>query len=119
MTKMTYEAWYGTKEVWMTVDRYRADNSIALQLWCMDEEYGYEEPYGTLTVCLPNEYKTNENCVFLDTNNMRDAEEFIEKYGIGKATDMYGFSGFCMYPEYELDMERIAELTKGAEDEQK
>ena len=95
---MTYEAWYGTREVWMTVDRYRVDNSVALQLWCADED-GYEEPFGTLTVC------------FLDTNNMRNAEEFVEQYGIGKATDMYGFSGFCMYPEYELDMERIKELT--------
>ncbi len=96
--RMIYEAWYGDVEVEMTVDRYRTDNGIALFLW------NNGELYGCLTVCLPTQFKTNDNCVYLDTNNMSGSESLIEKYGIGKATGFYGCNGYCQYPEYEIDV---------------
>lgn len=66
------------------------------------------EPYGTMTVNLPNQITGDcemigiKNAAYIDTNNFPWATLFIEK---GFATDT-GFikrSGFCEYPLYQFD----------------
>ena len=59
------------------LNRYQADNTLAIQLYCIDKEYGFEEPFATLTVCLDvtrfvkDKYKdmVRKDVSFLDTNN--------------------------------------------------
>lgn len=113
------------------MNRYTADNTLAIQLYCIDKEYGFEEPFATLTTCLdlsikPDDYNdpdfdpdfanhllSRDNISFLDTNNCKWGEEFAEKYKLGKPTGVYQRSGFCEYPLYEWD---INELKKYAQE---
>lgn len=94
--KYEVESW-GTKyEVTTEVTTYLKPKRVALQLWCDDG------PFATVSVNLPNEKLTNERCFFVDTNNCPWAKDFLEKNEIAKPTGNLGFSGFCVYPEYEL-----------------
>ncbi len=111
MAKMyIYEAFYGNTEVWLWTSRYKDNDSLYIGLMC--NENGWDEPFADLTVNLPTAMKTNNNCVFLDTNNLPNAEAFVRKIGIGKPTGKYGHSGYCSYPEYEIDTELLKEITR-------
>lgn len=68
---------------------------IALQL------YDDDGPYATLSVNLPDE-RCGENEFFVDANNCPWAEDFLVRNGIAEPTNNYGFSGWCMYPQYRL-----------------
>lgn len=104
---------YGTeyKITRIGVERYQADNILAIQLYCLDEEFGIEEPFATLTVCLDVTRLSNrpvkKNEAFLDTNNCPWAEEFVKKYKLGTPTDMTMRSGYCTYPLYKWDIEEL------------
>lgn len=50
---------------------------------------------------------TNENCAFIDTNNVRWAEKFLQENQIAQPTGRYAISGFCSYPEYRFDMSKL------------
>lgn len=76
------------------------NGNLAITLDCYDEEYGFWEPYGNLTVNLDKKLPPNQ--AYVDTNNMPNAEAFIAKYNLGEPTGEYGFSGFCCYPLYEF-----------------
>ena len=93
------------------IDRYNADNSLAIQLysWCKDYG-GFNEPFAMLTVCLNDKTIKKDNMSYLDTNNCPWGEDFVEKYGLGKPTGMLGFSGYCAYPLYEWDLDKLNEL---------
>ena len=91
------------------ISHYRADNSVAIQLysWCKDYG-GFNEPFAMLTVCLNNP-NLKENEAYLDTNNCRWGEEFVAKYELGKPTGEYQSSGFCTYPLYEWNLEKLSQ----------
>lgn len=44
----------------------------------------------------------NEYCAFVDTNNMPQIEEWLEKHDLAKPTGRWADSGFCRYPEYNF-----------------
>lgn len=51
-------------------------------------------------------------CAYLDTNNIRNVEELVlTEYGIGKFTNFIGKSGYCTYPLYMFDKDKLAELS--------
>lgn len=83
-------------------DTYAANNHIYLAVW--SEEEG---PISNITVNVDgiNAYPTNYGCV--DMNNFPEAEALITKLKIGKPTGRCIWSGMCMYPIYEFNMERI------------
>ena len=91
---------YGDFE--LVVNEYAYDNSLYIGL------VKDNEPYTDLTVCLgENSYIYGLNQAYVDTNNFPEAEEFIKKHKLGKHTGLFGFSGFCKYPLYEFDLEKI------------
>lgn len=49
----------------------------------------------------------NDDCAFIDTNNVEWAEDFLKENQIAKPTGRYGYSGFCSYPEYCFDMSKL------------
>ena len=61
-----------------------------------------EGPFCTLSVNLVDETLTNDKCFFVDTNNCPFAESFLIENKIAVPTGSFGFSGFCVYPEFEL-----------------
>ena len=45
---------------------------------------------------------------YIDTNNCPWAENFLVDNDFGLPTGEYKVSGFCIYPLYQLDLERIS-----------
>lgn len=85
---------------------YRNPKNLAIQLYNEDKEYGGLEPFAMLTVNLAP--LSQKNLAYIDTNNNPWAPEFIEKYHLGKDTGLLGFSGYCAYPLYEMDLDELA-----------
>ena len=48
-------------------------------------------------------------CGYVDINNCPELERFIEKYGLGEFTGMMGQSGYCSYPLYLFNPEKLRE----------
>lgn len=95
------------------IHNYQNNGRLALELieHLADPEYGQcEEPYGMVTVNIPDEEVTDNDCGFVDVNNLgKGITEFLKKNGLAHPTGMTGFSGYCAYPEFEFDIDRIKE----------
>ena len=79
------------------------DGNLAIFLTCKDGE-----PYGNLTVNLSE--RLLPDTAYVDTNNMPDAERFIKEYGLGEFTGTIRRSGFCDYPLYRFNLDKIEEV---------
>lgn len=88
------------KNCYFIDQKYTIDDSLALEIW--NDEDG---PIARLTTWVGA--TSSENAAYVDTNNCPWAEDFIEKMGIGKPTGNFARSGFCIYPEYEFDMDKV------------
>lgn len=93
-------------KVGIEIDRYRTYDNLYVGLICLeDTDNSYAgEPYGDLSV---NIEPLPENCIAVDTNNLSGAEEFIKKYKLGTDTGYCAYSGYCQYPIYEMDMNKL------------
>ena len=87
--------------------RSYSNNNTALELVCEDGI-----PLAVITVNLGDLLK--KNMAYIDTNNCPWAEDFLIDNDFGIPTEEYKASGFCVYPLYQLDLERIGKynLTK-------
>lgn len=93
------------KRVYYKVSTYMESDRIALLL--EDEDHA---PYGVVTVNIPELELKNNNCSFIDINNMGvEILDWLEINNFGKCTGAFGTSGFCMYPEFEFNEEIIKE----------
>ncbi len=98
---------FGTTEnVTLTVNTYVDNNSLYVGM--ITEEDGFPEPYGDVTVNLLA--AVPPYCAFVDTNNMPELEDFLVKNGIAEFTGLMQQSGYCSYPLYLFDMEKMREL---------
>lgn len=97
---------YGEYNVVLDVTHYSRMNNLALQLYI--EETG--EPFATITT---NIYALPYDCVALDVNNCPWVETFLDEYGLLVRPIGIIPSGFCEYPVYQLDLEKLEQLTKG------
>lgn len=52
-------------------------------------------------------------CQYVDTNNCEWAARFLEENGIAFFTGFFADSGFCSYPLYAFDLDRLEELSRG------
>lgn len=108
--KLTYTSKIvGSVTVELNMDRYAHYNNIYIGL-VSDFGDGLE-PYGDLTVNLcevPDYYG------FLDTNNLSGAEDFVVSNKLGTFTGQVFQSGFCTYPLYKFDVDRLKELCPSA-----
>lgn len=69
------------------------------------------EPIGSLTVNL-EKYEVAEDEAFLDVNNLPGIETVLVRNGLGKLTGDTGYSGFCAYPKFKFNLDRLDEMTK-------
>lgn len=103
--KSVFEIWddYDKKpeKVVLTIERYCDPPNLAIDL---DSKDG---PYTGLTVNLG--VPLPPNMAFIDTNNNPEAPEFLGKYGLAKFTGGLVQSGYCVYPLYEFDMNKLKE----------
>lgn len=98
---------FGTTEnVTLTVNTYVDNNSLYVGMTTMED--GFPEPYGDVTVNLLT--SVPPYCAFVDTNNMPELEGFLVKNGIAEFTGIEQRSGYCSYPLYLFDGEKMRGL---------
>lgn len=69
---------------------------------------GYEEPWSDLTVNLSVPCKPNR--AFIDANNNgNEIIAWLVNNGLGHTTGLMMPSGWCVYPEFEFNMEALME----------
>lgn len=84
-----------------------ADNG-SLYVGLIANEEGWPEPWSNLTVNLPLSSRCKPNCAYIDTNNNgEEIIDWLEENGLGKTTERIAASGWCIYPEFEFDMEAL------------
>ena len=82
-----------TGETQVTFDIQQYMNNMAMFIGLMCNEDGYEEPFGDLNV-----------------NDMPDIEKFITDNDLGEFTGFTQRSGFCEYPLYLFNVDKLREL---------
>ena len=86
------------------IEHYSENGNLALEMSYKNED-NMDEPFTMLTVNLSE--KCAPNCAYVDTNDNPWAESFIAEHGLGVPTGRTRRSGFCEYPEYAFDMQKI------------
>lgn len=95
---------YGhTYDVTIRKTKYQYNGNLAIVLWCKDGE-----PYGNLTTNLDE--KLPPDMAYVDTNNMPDAERFIKENDLGEDTGIIAKSGYCSYPLYKFNIDKMEEM---------
>ena len=105
--KLVYCSEYiGETEVVLYMQQYRNNGQIFLGLahW---EDGGYE-PFANITVNIDE--PTPDYCGYLDTNNLSNVEKFVVAHKLGEFTGFTGRSGYCEYPLYRFNAEKLREL---------
>ena len=98
---------FGTTEnVTLTVNTYVDNNSLYVGMTTAGD--GFPEPYGDVTVNLLS--SVPPYCAFVDTNNMPELEDFLVKNGIAEFTGLTQKSGYCSYPLYQFNAEKMHRL---------
>lgn len=87
----------------ISIEKYANNNNIAIQLYSDSE--GYPEPFATLTVNLVP--LNSDKLAYIDANNCPWAVDFIKEYNLGTPTGNMMGSGYCTYPEYEMNLEEL------------
>lgn len=98
--------WGTTGRVQLEISQYM--NNGCLYIGLVSYEDGYPEPYGDLTVNLTG--KAPDYCGYVDLNNMPELEKFIEENDLGEFTGLTQRSGFCEYPLYLFNVDKLREL---------
>ena len=101
----------------LTLNRYEKEHQMTFKLASYAEngnlyvglimhDEGYPEPWSNLTVNLSVPCKAN--CAFIDTNNNgNEIIAWLEENGLGFYTGNLMPSGWCVYPEFEFNMEKL------------
>ena len=93
-------------EVELSRNSYENNGRLAVSLICLPEH----EPFGTISVNINYPLSRDEKSLtFVDTNNYPGIEKWLRENQIAKPTGYYGRSGYCTYPEYRFDLEKLEE----------
>lgn len=98
---------YGTAHpITFKLATYVENGNLYVGLLCHDD--GYPMPWQNLTVNLSVPCKPNR--AFIDTNNNgNEIIDWLEQNGLGFCTGNLMPSGWCVYPEFEFNMEKLME----------
>ena len=89
------------KNCYFLTGQFMADNSLSLEIW--NDEEG---PIADITRCLGD---ASEGCGYLDMNNCPWSADLVTELGIGYFVGRITRSGFCEYPLYRFDMDKVKE----------
>lgn len=95
-----------TEMVQLEINNYQNNNGLYIGLNIVGGEYS--ESYGDITVNLDG--KAPDYCAYVDMNNMPELEKFIEENDLGEFTGLRKRSGFCEFPLYMFNPDRLREL---------
>ena len=105
-TLLLHTQWGTDENVSIRISSYPGNKALYIGL--VSNTDGYDEPYGDVSVNLA--HAAPEYCAYVDTNNMPELEKFITDNRLGEFTGMTQGSGFCSYPLYLFDADRLREL---------
>lgn len=89
----------------------KAMPGIAIQLVQITGD-GTEDYYGLLTVSF-GEFIGMKNCAYIDANNCDFIDQLL-KQGMATPTGLSKHSGFCEYPLWKFDEEKLKEMGEEA-----
>ena len=95
-------------QMYFELANYTENGNLYVGLIVYDEEEKYYAPWQNLTVNLS--VKCKPNCAYIDTNNNGyEIIDWLEQNKLGHCTGNLMPSGWCVYPEFEFDMEALME----------
>lgn len=78
-----------------------------LSLWCRDREYGYAEPYCTVTLSVPGALVGSDEAFVKDYSENAGIGAWLERNGIARPTGRLKSQGYVMLPVYKFDLEKV------------
>ena len=105
--QVTYNSSF-SGETQVTLDIQQYMNNKAMYIGRMCNEDGYDEPFGDVTVNLS--VAAPNYCGYLNVNDMPDIEKFITENELGEFTGFTQRSGYCEYPLYLFNVDKLREL---------
>jgi len=97
----------GSIQVTIVVGRYAKNGSLYIGLYKEPDEFG-DNTFGDVTVNLPG--NVPEHCAYVDTNNLSGVLPFLKEYKLATPLPFVGGNGFCAYPLFQFDIERLREF---------
>ena len=98
--------WGTTEKVQLEISNYMNNNGLYIGLSAVGGEY--PESYGDVTVNLDS--KAPDYCSYVDTTNMPELKNFIKDHDLGEFTGLSKRSGFCEFPLYMFNPDKLREL---------
>lgn len=90
----------------VVADNYKVDNRLAV---CLYNSHGVCD--AVITVNLSNCYHIGKEYAYIDTNNYPEIDkDFLIKYELAKPTGLYDRSGYCLYPLYKFNLEKLVSI---------
>ena len=109
MKTLTLKAFDRDVEVFFTLTRYSMNNNL-----CINMVEVNEGPWSTLTTNFDVALAPNE--AFVDTNNNTGIAEILVENGIAEPTGKGIKSGFCTYPLFKFNLDKVEEYTACGEE---
>ena len=105
------DPWDGWKmEGYFKFGTYGDGGRVAISIHARrkDDPQDFFQPYCSVTVNLPNRDLANKDEFgFVDVNNAPWLEGFLASKGFGMPTSRFATSGFCNYPEYFFNIQKM------------
>lgn len=98
----------GNVPVTISVNRYAKNEGLSVELY----KYPHENDdayFGSITVNLPE--GAPKYCAYVDTNKMSGVLPFLKEYGLVAPLPIVADSGFCTYPLFVFNIEKLREYT--------
>ena len=96
----------GETQVTFDIQQYMNNKAMYISLMCRED--GCEELFGDVTVNLS--FEAPDYCGYLNVNDMPDIEQFITDNELGEFTGFTQRSGYCEYPLYMFNVDKLREL---------
>ena len=71
-----------------------------------------EDFYPLLDITVNLDEICPSDCAFVDTENNPGIDNWLMTNGIAEPTGNWAVSGFCIYPEFRFNMEKVREYEK-------
>ena len=95
---------FGMYKVRILPTKYLYNNNLAVAL-----ATDTNEPFAKITVNIVDHGELPADMAFVDTNNCPWAEDFLTENGLAEKTDTEARSGYCVYPLYKFDLDKLKE----------
>lgn len=87
------------------MSRYATTNNLYIGVF----DYSGEEPNFLFDITINLDEKCEHDCSFVDVNNCPGIDMWLMAHGFAEPTMRWEDSGFCVYPEFRFNMEKLYE----------